>query len=401
MQKNVASQKLIVFAFDSTNNLPKTGDAANLTAYVSKDYGSITVLGDTSATEMDATNAKGYYLFDLTQAETNADTLLFSAKSSTANIVVVGAPAAVFTTPPNFSLALIDGSGRVTVGAMANGTIAQATFASDVPSLAMRAGTAQAGDATHITLDAGASSTNNFYNNTLIYITGGTGVGQSRFISAYSGLTKVATVATWVVNPDNTSTFVILPFDSVAGATAPTAAQVATAVWQDTTAGDFTLASSIGKSVMNGVALGTGLTISSVTGSVGSVVGNIGGNLSGNVGGSVVGSVGSVVGSVGSVSAGVTISASQLFIKKNIQYNNFPFTMVLSDGVTPATGKTVTATRSIDGAAFATSANAVTEISNGWYKLTMAAGDVNGTNIAWKFTASGCKQRDILIVTQA
>lgn len=45
-----------------------------------------------------------------------------------------------------------------------------------------------------------------------------------------------------------------------------TAAQIATGVWQDTTAGDFTAASSIGKSVMNGVSLGTGLTINGYTG---------------------------------------------------------------------------------------------------------------------------------------
>lgn len=44
-----------------------------------------------------------------------------------------------------------------------------------------------------------------------------------------------------------------------------TAAAVATGVWTDTTAGDFTTALSVGKSVMNGVALGTGLTINTVT----------------------------------------------------------------------------------------------------------------------------------------
>jgi hypothetical protein len=38
-----------------------------------------------------------------------------------------------------------------------------------------------------------------------------------------------------------------------------TAAAIATGIWQDATAGDFTAANSIGKSVMNGVALGTGL----------------------------------------------------------------------------------------------------------------------------------------------
>lgn len=98
MFKNVAA-KFIVFAFDATTNVPKTGDAANITAYVSKDYGTVTVLGDTSATEMDATNAPGYYLFDAAQAETNADVLLVSGKSATANIKVIGAPAAIFTRP--------------------------------------------------------------------------------------------------------------------------------------------------------------------------------------------------------------------------------------------------------------------------------------------------------------
>jgi hypothetical protein len=48
--------------------------------------------------------------------------------------------------------------------------------------------------------------------------------------------------------------------------TPPTVAQIATGVWQDTTAGDFTLALSIGKSVLNGVTLGTGLTINAYTG---------------------------------------------------------------------------------------------------------------------------------------
>jgi hypothetical protein len=45
----------------------------------------------------------------------------------------------------------------------------------------------------------------------------------------------------------------------------PTTTQIATGVWTDTTAGDFTTALSIGKSVMNGVALGTGLTVNALT----------------------------------------------------------------------------------------------------------------------------------------
>jgi hypothetical protein len=139
VQKNVGSQKIIFFAFDSTTNTPKTGDAANITGYISKDFGAVTVLGDTSATEMDATNAKGYYLFDVTQTETNADVILGSAKSTTANIVVVGAPATIFTTPASFtsfvaqtgdSYARIGANGAgLSAVAVGTGGIAAASFA--------------------------------------------------------------------------------------------------------------------------------------------------------------------------------------------------------------------------------------------------------------------------------
>jgi hypothetical protein len=105
MFKNVASQKFRVFAFDSATGLPKSGDAANITGYISKDYGAVTAITDTSATEEDATNAKGYYLIDATQAETNADVILVSGKSSTSGIVVVGAPAVIETFPTTGILA--------------------------------------------------------------------------------------------------------------------------------------------------------------------------------------------------------------------------------------------------------------------------------------------------------
>jgi hypothetical protein len=111
MFKNVASQKITFFAFIPSTGLPKTGDAANITAYVAKDDGSVTVLGDTSATERDATNAKGNYSFDLTQAETNADKLEFSAKSSTSDVSLI--PITLFTRPANAGLLSIDSNGRV------------------------------------------------------------------------------------------------------------------------------------------------------------------------------------------------------------------------------------------------------------------------------------------------
>ncbi len=109
-----------------------------------------------------------------------------------------------------------------------------------------------------------------------------------------------------------------------------TAAAIATGVWQDAVAGDFTVASSIGKSLYTGnVAPGganglfiagtnaattitTGLTTTftgNLTGSVGSVTGAVG-SVTGAVG-SVTGAVGSVTGAVGSVTAGVSLAASQ------------------------------------------------------------------------------------------
>lgn len=81
---------------------------------------------------------------------------------------------------------------------------------------------------------------------------------------------------------------------TAAGTAADFGAEVAAAVWGDTVAGDFTVAASVGKSVMNGVALGTGLTVAAVSGAVGSVTG----------------AVGSVTGSVGSVAAGGIAAAS-------------------------------------------------------------------------------------------
>jgi hypothetical protein len=78
----------------------------------------VTVLGDTSATEQSSSNAPGYYIFDLTQAETNADKLMFSAKSSTSNIAVLAVPSVVYTTPANFTKAVIDASGLIDANAV-------------------------------------------------------------------------------------------------------------------------------------------------------------------------------------------------------------------------------------------------------------------------------------------
>ncbi len=73
---------------------------------------------------------------------------------------------------------------------------------------AERTGTAQAGGANTITLDAAANATDDFYKGHVIRLTAGTGINQIREIIGYVGATKVATVAfNWGTNPDATSVF--------------------------------------------------------------------------------------------------------------------------------------------------------------------------------------------------
>lgn len=98
MQKNVTSQKMIVFAFDRTDNTPVTGDSANITANLRKDNGSAVATNDTNPTETE----DGFYAFDLTQAETNADVLQGFPASTTADVQVIAVPGVIYTTPNSF-----------------------------------------------------------------------------------------------------------------------------------------------------------------------------------------------------------------------------------------------------------------------------------------------------------
>jgi hypothetical protein len=100
----------------------------------------------------------------------------------------------------------------LTAVAIGTGGITRASFAADTGLQSVRSNTAAAGGASTITLDASASATNDFYNGMSIYLTGGTGAGQSNTILDYVGGTQVATVKdAWVTTPDNTTTFAIFP----------------------------------------------------------------------------------------------------------------------------------------------------------------------------------------------
>jgi hypothetical protein len=163
-------------------------------------------------------------------------------------------------------------------------------------------------------------------------------------------------------------------------------------------------------------AAGAGLTNINLPNQTMDIVGNITGNLSGSVG-SVTGGINTAAGVITTLDGldtaqdtqhGTTQSAVAAVqadlptrITKNTALAGFPFTMVDdADHVTGATGLTVTATRSLDGAAFGACANAVSEVANGVYKIDLAAGDLNGNTVTLKFTATGADARIIHLVTQ-
>jgi hypothetical protein len=87
-------------------------------------------------------------------------------------------------------------------------------------------------------------------------ITGFNDIAATAVVSA-GAITTSGGAVTTVTNLTNLPT---IPANwlTAAGTAADFGTELATAIWTDTTAGDFTVAASVGKSVMNGVALGTG-----------------------------------------------------------------------------------------------------------------------------------------------
>lgn len=104
MFKNVGSQILAVYAYDTSAEAAKTG-LTNITAQITKDGGTPAATNDVNPAELDATDHPGIYVFDLTQAETNADNIIISAATVTADIVIE--PIQILTVLPGSSAALL------------------------------------------------------------------------------------------------------------------------------------------------------------------------------------------------------------------------------------------------------------------------------------------------------
>lgn len=77
------------------------------------------------------------------------------------------------------------------------------------------------------------------------------------------------------------------------------------------------------------------------------------------------------------------------------------FTFLMTDATThnPVTGKTVSVSRSINGGAFAATTNAPTEVSAGIYTIDLSAADLNGKDITFRASATGCDDTFFSIIT--
>lgn len=108
---------------------------------------------------------------------------------------------------------------------------------------------------------------------------------------------------------------------------------------------------------------------------------------------------------VGTGTGEVNLSSGSAPIRTNLKKNQalaaYSFLMTDSTNHNPATGLTVTATRSVDGGAFgAGTLGAVTEIGVGMYKLDLAAGDMNGNVVTLRFTATGADDLFVTLITE-
>lgn len=201
MIKNTASQKWSVFAFSLTDNTAVTGDSAQITGKIAKDGAAGVALGDANPTEQE----NGYYVFDLTQAETNADYLQIFPESSTANVQVIGVPGAVWTT------AALTTSGYVQadVLAISGSTDAADNLEASAETIVVAAAAAGTLSTTQMTTTL-TEATDDHYNGRIIIWTSGDLQNQATNITDYTGATKMLTFTAVTEAPGAGDTFVIV-----------------------------------------------------------------------------------------------------------------------------------------------------------------------------------------------
>jgi len=275
LQKNVASQNMTFVMVSATTGGPDA--AATVSVAVTKDNGT-----QGAGAGSVSNKGGGQYNYAPTQSETNATDVgfLFTA---TGDI------------PVNFDFHtdVVDANGLPSVNTVDwNGTAVSAPATAGIPDVNVKnINNVSAASVTTISANQGTTQPVNFTGtgasaltkSDMVDIAGAASVGTAGYVGVDWGQVTNKTTTNALTNT------------TISASSTPTAAQVATAVWQDATAGDFTVANSIGASlytagVVPGAAGGLFIAGTNAATTV-NFTGNLTGNLTGNVGGNLLGTL--------------------------------------------------------------------------------------------------------------
>ncbi len=391
------------FAWDVNANAPKTGDVANHTLRLIKDGGS-PAAPTNSASEVDATNAPGLYKLTVTTAEATCVTLALHGKSSTSGVYIM---------PQLFEPIDMDRQTDLVwdeqlTGNAHNGVnSAGRRLRSLGAGVVVFSGTLSAATSNTATLGSGSAITDDFYSGATLVITAGQGVGQSRRIVNYTALTRVCSLdRAWAITPTSGSTFEIIAgvggINAVEGSIVSATSTTVVIGNEGSTVDDTYNGGVI--AILSGTGSGQFKDITDYVGSTKTVTVNSA--WSPNPDATSTYSIvpaGTAEASTGAAPTAVEI-ANQVYssfrLKSGAAIANYSFVMTLTADGAPATGKTVTVERSIDGGAFAsTGISNVAEIASGAYKCDLAASALTGSVILLKFSAADCNTFFEKIVT--
>ncbi|TXH47461.1 MAG: hypothetical protein E6Q97_27120 [Desulfurellales bacterium] len=343
-------------AWDTVNNVGKTGDVANHTLRWIKD--GTAAAPTNAASEIDATNVPGVYKITLTTAECTCDSGTLAGKSSTANISIMPKDVTFEQLPTaapgaTNGLGILSATGAIPSnvtqinGSLTNGNNAILKLksldiqsdASTISSLNIvgfngTGGDNNGGKAVNITGGAAFGSSGNGSGGDGIYIVGGPKLGSGTIGRALRILANGTGGGGGVyISGTYGQTPVTIETDSI-------------------TAYPIRLIHDSG---------------------IGTLYGNISGSIN-------------------------NVSTSRPV--KNVGYDNFMFPMFDSSTKSPKTGLSVTAERAIDGNPFSPCSNAVAELGSGVYRISLSASDMNGDKIMFRFTATGADDQLIEVFTQ-
>lgn len=274
VKKGATDQSVVIRIVDATDGTPETGVAYNTSGidlWYRREGATKTSITEASLSALNDAHTDGgilhigdgYYRLDLPDAAVASGANGVVVGGTVTGMIVIGCYVHLLDYDPQDALRL----GLTALpNAAANATGGLMTV--------KRGGTAQAGASSTITLDAGASSSDDFYIGDVVQIVGGTGAAQSRIITDYVGSTKVATVDTaWTTNPSSDSVFVLIP----QGIVGVTDTDVADAVL-GATASSYDDAGTIGEKINDAASAGdpwsTALPGSYTSGQAGKIVGD-------------------------------------------------------------------------------------------------------------------------------